>query len=147
MKYLYCLFFISTLAFAVDETGTVESFEDYVKIRYMPSRMEHFDNKKPMTELKSKGLTIIASHDNSIMTTNESIKQIYHRAKLLHDKGTHSNQRFFHVSFKTIEVSYRGDTISLDYVGPSHTAELAQYEQEWLSLYALVYQYLTQDLE
>ena len=149
MKYLCLLFFMFTSAssaFAVDETSTVESFEDYVKIRYMPSRMEHFDNKKPMTELKSKALTVIAKRDHSILGTHESIKQIYHRAKRLHDKGFASNQRFFHVSFKTIEVSYMGDIISLDYVGPSHTEELAQYEQEWLSLYALVYQYLTQDL-
>lgn len=136
------------LSFAVDADkieSSVRSFDDYVKIRYMPSR-SNFLKQEPVTELKSESHTIVILRDGKVMDTNAFIKQIFDQAKLLNDKGITSNQRFFHVSIKTIEVSYMGKIISLEYTSKSNAEEYLQYEKEWLKLYDLVYPYLTKDI-
>jgi len=152
MKYLIIIFLVlgcsPILSFAVDEgkiESSVKSFDDYVKIRYMPSRGDFLKNE-PITELKNESHTTVVLRDGKVMGTNDFIKQIYNQAKLLNDKGITSNQRFFHVSIKTIEVSYMGKIISLGYTSKSNSEEYLQYEKEWLELYNLVYQYLTKNI-
>lgn len=152
MKYLPILLFVlgysPLVSFASNEArveGSVKSFNDYVKIRYMPSRGAFF-KKEPVTELKSESRTIITLRDGEVLGTNVSMKQIYDRAKSLKDKGITTNQREFHVSTKKIEVTYMGQTVSLEYAGKSNSKKYLQYEKEWLELYDFVYRYLTKDI-
>ena len=152
MKYLPIILFVlgyfSTSSFATDEVkieGSVKSFDDYVKLRYMPSRAD-FRNKEPVTELKSESHTFIVLSDGKVLSTNNSIKKIYDLAVILNNKGITSNQREFHVSTKKIEVSYMGKTVSLEYAGNSNSEKYSQYEKEWLDLYSYVYRYLTKDI-
>ena len=152
MKYLLIILFvleaIATSSLVADEgraESSVKSFDDYVKLRYMPSRAD-FRNKMPVTELKSESHTIVVISDGKVMGTNKSIKQIYDRAVILKNKGITSNQRDFHVSTKKIEVSYMGETVSLEYAGNSNSEKYLQYEKEWLELYSYVYRYLTKNL-
>ena len=152
MKYLLSILFIlgsfSVSSFATDEVkveGSIKSFNDYVKLRYMPSR-EDFRNKKPVTELKSESRTVISLSDGKVLSTNNSIKNIYELAVILNNKGITSNQREFHVSTKKIEVSYMGKIVSLEYAGNSNSEQYLQYVKEWLDLYSYVYRYLTKDI-
>ncbi len=126
--------------------SSVESYRDYVKIRYMPSRSD-FMKKVPVTELTGETSTIVAKHDGSVMGTNEDIKSLYERAKALSDQGTVSNQRHFHVTTITLEVAYRGDTVSLDFAGPSGEDNYAAYERAWQELYADAYRFLTRRIQ
>jgi len=139
----------SALLFAGDPNeveSSVKSFDDHVKIRYMPSRSDFLEDE-PITELESQSHTIVVKADGKVMSTNASVKQIYDRAKALEDKGITSNQRYFHVSTKKIEVAYMGQTVSLEYAGASDSEEYEQYEMVWLELYSFVYQFLTKDIE
>ena len=150
MKYILIIIVIlgCSLSFAANEgkdKSSVKSFDDYVEIRYMPSRGD-FLKSKPITELKSKSHTIITLRNGKVMSTNESIKKIYNRAKLLKDKGITSNQQHFHVSTKKVEVSYMGEIVSLEYAGKSKSEKYSKYEKEWLELYNFVYQYVTRDI-
>ena len=150
MKYIIIIIAIlgCSLSFAADkgkDKSTVKSFDDYVEIRYMPSKGD-FHRSEPITELKSKSHTIIVLKSEKVMSTNESIKKIYNRAKLLKDKGITSNQQYFHVSTKKVEVSYMGEVVSLEYAGKSNSEKYSKYENEWLELYNSIYQYLTKDI-
>ena len=152
MKYTSILLLIigclSMSVFAADVrkgNTTIRSFDDYVKLRYMPSRTDH-RHKEPITELKSESYTTLVLSTGKIMGTNNSIKKIYELANMLNNKGITSNQREFHVSFKRIEVSYMGKTVSLEYAGNSGSKKYSQYEKEWVELYRHVYRFLTKDI-
>lgn len=129
----------------IPQASSVQAYDDYVKIRFMPSR-SGFMKKQPVTELISSTSTIVAKHDGSVMGTNAQIKHLYERAKAISEKGIVSNQQYFHVSFLRIEISHMGDTVSLEYVGPSEVEEFAGYEQAWRELYADAYRFLTTDI-
>lgn len=45
-----------------------------------------------------------------------------------------------------MEVSYMGETVTLEYAGESGLSDYAQFEKEWADLYGFVYQYLTKDI-
>lgn len=140
------LLFMQAHADEVDKgESTVRSFDDYVKIRYMPSRTGFLKNE-PITEFISESRSIIVKNTGKVMSTNKSIKRLHERAKQLADRGKTSNQRFFHVSFTKIEISYMGKKISLDYVGKTDVRENRHYERAWRELYQDVYAYLTRDI-
>lgn len=84
----------SKISLSADEgkiEGTVKTFKDYVKISCMPSRYDFIENNRPLTELKSESSTILALHDGKFVKTNDSIREIYGRAKHIKDKGITSN--------------------------------------------------------
>jgi hypothetical protein len=152
MKYILVTLLIvdcfSMTVFAADISKgntTVRSFDDYVKLRYMPSRMDH-RNKEPITEIKSKSYTTLVLNNGKVMGTNNSIKKIYELAASLKNKGIASSQRELHISFKRIEVSYMGKIISLESARNSNFKKHPQYEKEWLEFYNHVYHFLTKDI-
>ena len=59
--------------------STVKSYDDYVKIRFMPYR-SGFLKKQPVTEFISKSHTIVVKKTGKVMGTNESIKQFFQKA-------------------------------------------------------------------
>lgn len=132
---------------APKSTSSVESFNDYVKIRYMPSRSGFIKEKEPVTELIGEASTIVAKHDGSVMGTNDQIKALYERAAALRAQGIGTNQQHFHIAVTRLEMSYRGETVTLEYVGPSGEEKFAAYEQAWQKLYRDAYQFLTTRLQ
>lgn len=126
--------------------SSVEAYRDYVKIRYLPSRVD-FMKKVPVTELTGETSTIVAKHDGSVMGTNAQMQALFARAASLATGGITSNQRQFHVSITSLEISYRGETVKLEYAGPSGEDEYAGYEEAWRELYADAYTFLTGRLQ
>ena len=131
---------------AAPTESSIESYKDTVKIRYMPSR-GRFYKKEPVTELVAETSTIVAKHDGSVMGTNDRIKALFERARELEKRGIDSNQRHFHVAFTTLEITYRGETVKLEYAGPSGDEKYAAYEETWHALYADAYHFLTLRLQ
>jgi len=151
-RHLACLFCVLAVcqapALAADGVriqGSVKSFTDYVRIHAMPSRGAFF-RKAPVTDLRSESTTVVSLRTGDVMGTNASIKALLERARALAAKGITTNQREFHVAFRTIEVAYMGEKVSLEYAGESHAANYRGYEQGWLALYAGVYEFVTRDL-
>ena len=132
---------------APKSTGSVDTYTDYVKIRYMPSRSGFIKEKEPVTELSGEASTIVAKHDGSVMGTNEQIKDLYKRAAALRAEGIGTNQQHFHVAVTRLEVCYRGETVTLEYAGASGEEKFAAYEQAWQELYAAAYRFLTDRLQ
>ncbi len=131
---------------APDGQSSVRAYDDYLKIRYMPSRPGHFA-AEPVVELVGKAQTIEVRASGDVMKTNAFMKNMYGRMRALREEGVLSNVTAFHQPFLRLEMSYMGDVVSFDYDAGTEDKKFDRYEKEWLALYKRGREYLLKDMD
>lgn len=148
MKKIFLIFlFLFSFPFMAmgEEQSTVRSYDDYMKIKFFPSRMA-FMKKEAVRELQATSSTIQVKADGKIMGTNNFIKNMHSDLKAFVDKEI-SVQVPFHENYWELEVSYMGDVVKTSYSGSFEDEENSAYLSEWLPLYQSAYKYMTQNIE